>query len=103
MAGMTQRREGRVNAAHPGLANFETEIDVGMRDRGVDGVETAEAEEIVASHGEAGRGKRGHVAQRLRQVEMLRRIRRALMEGCAGESPHAHHQSGVLNLSRLVK
>ena len=43
-----------------------------MRYRGIDSVESTDAKEIVASHGEAGRGKRGHVAQRLRQVEMLR-------------------------------
>src|SRR5438552_12116342 len=74
-----------------------------MRYRRVDRVEFTDAEEIVAAHGETGGGKRGHIAQRLRQVEMLGGIGVALMEGGAGESTHAHHESGVLDFSRLVK
>ena len=103
MPGMPQRRVRCVNTAQPGLAHLETEIDVRMRDRRIHRIESADPNEIFPPHREAGRGKRGHVAQRLRQVEMLGRIRRALMKSGPGQPAHAHDQTGVLNFSGLVK
>ena len=74
-----------------------------MRDGGIHRIESAEANEILTPHGQAGRGKRGHVAQRLRQIEMLRRIRGALMKRGADQSTNTHDKSGVLDFPGLIQ
>ena len=60
-----------VNAAHSRLANFETKIEIGMRDRRVDGIELADAEEIFPAHGQAGRGQSGDSAHRLGKIDVI--------------------------------
>jgi hypothetical protein len=74
-----------------------------MRDRRIRRVETTDTEKILAPHRQAGGGQRGHIALRLRQVEMLRGIGRSLMKRCSGQPARAHDQPGVLDLSVLVK
>ena len=60
-----------VNAAHSRLANFETKIEIGMRDRRVDGIELADAKEIFPAHGQAGRGQSGDSAHRLGKIDVI--------------------------------
>ena len=103
VTGMTQSCVGRVDTSESGLSHSEREIDVGVSDRRVHRIESAEANEILAPHGKTGRGERSHVTQRLRQIKMLGGVRLALMERCSGQPAHSHHQAGVLDFPSLIK
>src|SRR4051812_18264753 len=59
VAHVAQGCEGRVNAAQSRLTHLETQVHVGMRDRGVERVEAPDLHEIIAPHRQACRRKRG--------------------------------------------
>src|SRR5256885_17155380 len=101
MTGMMQSRVRCIDASQSGLTNFETEIDVRMRDRRILCIEPAETKEIGAPNGEAGRRQGSHVTQRLRKIEMLRGICCALMECRSRQPAHSQDKARVLDVSGL--
>ena len=96
-------REGRIDAAHPGFADFETKIEVGMRDRRVDLIKSSNGKKIRAPHGETRRGQRRNCTHGLREIGVIHRIARPLMQCCSHQPAYTGHQAGVLNSPCRVK
>src|SRR5205823_1233150 len=100
---MIQSRIRGVDASHSRLANFETDVEVRVRDRCVNRVEPAHAHEIVTPDRETSGGQGGHIAHRLGGVSVINRISRPLLARRADQTAHTRDQTRVLNLSSCVK
>ena len=96
-------REGRVNTAHAGFAKLEAKVQIGMRDRRVDLIKSSHGKKIGAPDGETRRRQRRDRAHGLREIGVVHRIARPLMQRRPHQSAHTGDQAGVLDSPRRVK
>ena len=96
-------RERRIDAAQAGFSEFETKIEIGMRDRRIDFIKSSNGKEILAPHGQTRRGQCRNCPHGLRKIGVIHRIARPLMQGCSHQPAYTGDQAGVLNSTCRVK
>src|ERR1019366_2530840 len=103
MADVRQVGMRGINAAVPRLADAKTKVDIGMADRRIDRVETADRAKQFRWYREHGAADQRYLPNALSHVEMRVRIGRIRMERRANEASYAGDHASVLDVAVLVQ